>query len=68
MSVSMGLNILSLSTPVLSYNSFRTGTYLTRALEIFERLGTRGEPDKVRQVLAALLGGEQSGSLNFACE
>jgi tetratricopeptide (TPR) repeat protein len=28
--------------------------YLTRALEIFERLGTLGEPDKVRQALAAL--------------
>jgi tetratricopeptide (TPR) repeat protein len=28
--------------------------YLTRALAIFERLGTLGEPDKVRQVLAAL--------------
>src|SRR5262249_4546612 len=28
--------------------------YLTRALEIFERLGTLGEPDKVRQVLAEL--------------
>jgi predicted ATPase len=38
--------------------------YLTRALELFERLGTRGEPDKVRQALATLLGGEKSGSLN----
>ena len=28
--------------------------YLTRALTIFERLGTLGEPDKVRQALAAL--------------
>ena len=28
--------------------------YLTRALEIFERLGTLGEPDKVRQALADL--------------
>jgi tetratricopeptide (TPR) repeat protein len=28
--------------------------YLTRALEIFERLGTLGEPAKVRQALAAL--------------
>ena len=28
--------------------------YLTRALEIFERLGTLGEPDKVKQVLAIL--------------
>ena len=28
--------------------------YLTRALAIFERLGTLGEPDKVRQALAAL--------------
>jgi hypothetical protein len=28
--------------------------YLTRALEIFERLGTRIEPDKVRAELAAL--------------
>jgi tetratricopeptide (TPR) repeat protein len=27
--------------------------YLTRAMEIFERLGTLGEPDKVRQALAA---------------
>jgi hypothetical protein len=30
--------------------------YLTRALAIFERLGTLGEPDKVRQVLAELPG------------
>ena len=28
--------------------------YLTRALEIFERLGTLGEPEKVRQALAHL--------------
>ena len=28
--------------------------YLTRALGIFERLGTLGEPDKVRQALAEL--------------
>jgi tetratricopeptide (TPR) repeat protein len=28
--------------------------YLTRALAIFERLGTLGEPDKVRQALAVL--------------
>ena len=28
--------------------------YLTRALAIFERLGTLGEPDKVRQAFAAL--------------
>ena len=28
--------------------------YLNYALEIFERLGTLGEPDKVRQALAAL--------------
>jgi tetratricopeptide (TPR) repeat protein len=28
--------------------------YLTRALAIFERLGTLGEPDKVRQALAGL--------------
>ena len=28
--------------------------YLTQALEIFERLGTLGEPEKVRQTLAAL--------------
>ena len=28
--------------------------YLTQALEIFERLGTLGEPDKVRQALAEL--------------
>jgi tetratricopeptide (TPR) repeat protein len=31
--------------------------YLARALETFERLGTLGEPDKVRQALAALPGG-----------
>lgn len=31
--------------------------YLTRALEIFERLGTLIEPDKVRAELAALPGG-----------
>jgi tetratricopeptide (TPR) repeat protein len=30
--------------------------YLTHALEIFERLGTLGEPDKVRQALAELPG------------
>jgi hypothetical protein len=30
--------------------------YLTRALEIFERLGTLGEPEKVRQALAELSG------------
>ena len=30
--------------------------YLTRALEIFERLDTVGEPDKVRQALAELPG------------
>jgi tetratricopeptide (TPR) repeat protein len=35
--------------------------YLTRALVIFERLGTLGEPDKVRQALAALPG-ERSAS------
>ena len=34
---------------------------LTRALETFERLGTLGEPDKVRQALAGLPGGEHSG-------
>jgi len=28
--------------------------YLTRALEIFERLGTLGEPDRIRQTLADL--------------
>lgn len=28
--------------------------YLTRALAIFERLGTLGEPDRVRQALAEL--------------
>ena len=28
--------------------------YLTQALEIFERLGTLGEPEKVRQALSAL--------------
>jgi tetratricopeptide (TPR) repeat protein len=32
--------------------------YLSQALEIFERLGTLGEPDKVRQILAALPEGE----------
>jgi tetratricopeptide (TPR) repeat protein len=32
----------------------QTREYLTRALEIFERLGTLGEPDKIRQALAAL--------------
>ena len=30
--------------------------YLTRALVIFERLGTLGEPDRVRQALAELPG------------
>jgi hypothetical protein len=28
--------------------------YLTQALEMFERLGTLGEPDKVQQALAEL--------------
>ncbi len=28
--------------------------YLTRALEVFERLGTLGEPEKVSQALSAL--------------
>jgi hypothetical protein len=32
----------------------RARDYLTRSLEIFEWLGTLGEPEKVRQVLAAL--------------
>jgi hypothetical protein len=31
--------------------------YLARALAIFERLGTLGEPEKVRQVLAELPAG-----------
>ena len=31
--------------------------YLTRALKIFERLGTLSEPDKVRQALAEMTGG-----------
>jgi tetratricopeptide (TPR) repeat protein len=31
--------------------------YLTQALEIFERLGTLGEPEKVQQTLAALPAG-----------
>lgn len=35
-------------------NSVPARDYLTQALAIFERLGTLGEPDKVRQVLAAL--------------
>jgi tetratricopeptide (TPR) repeat protein len=35
-------------------NMAQARDYLTRALEIFERLGTLGEPDKVRQALAAL--------------
>jgi class 3 adenylate cyclase len=35
-------------------NTAQAREYLTRALEIFERLGTLGEPDKVRQELAAL--------------
>ena len=30
--------------------------YLTKSLEIFERLGTRTEPDKVREDLAAVGG------------
>ena len=35
-------------------NMSQAREYLTRALEIFERLGTLGEPDKVRQTLAEL--------------
>jgi tetratricopeptide (TPR) repeat protein len=35
-------------------NMTQAREYLTRALEIFERLGTLGEPDKVKQVLAIL--------------
>jgi tetratricopeptide (TPR) repeat protein len=35
-------------------NMSQAREYLTRALEIFERLGTLGEPDKVRQALAEL--------------
>ena len=34
--------------------SLRPATHLTRALAIFERLGTLSEPDKVKQALAAL--------------
>jgi class 3 adenylate cyclase/tetratricopeptide (TPR) repeat protein len=35
-------------------HSAQARDYLTQALTIFERLGTLGEPDKVRQALAAL--------------
>jgi tetratricopeptide (TPR) repeat protein len=35
-------------------NMAQAWEYLTHALEIFERLGTLGEPDKVRQALAEL--------------
>ena len=35
-------------------NMTQAREHLTRALEIFERLGTLGEPDKVKQVLAIL--------------
>ena len=35
-------------------NMAQAREYLTRALEIFERLGTLGEPEKVRQALAEL--------------
>jgi class 3 adenylate cyclase/tetratricopeptide (TPR) repeat protein len=35
-------------------NTSQAREYLARALAIFERLGTLGEPDKVRQALAAL--------------
>jgi tetratricopeptide (TPR) repeat protein len=37
-------------------NMVQAREYLTRALEIFERLGTLGEPEKVRQALAELPG------------
>jgi predicted amidophosphoribosyltransferase len=44
------------SAPLPSYTSryIVMQEYLTRALEIFERLGTLGEPDKVKQRLAIL--------------
>jgi hypothetical protein len=35
-------------------NTAQAREYLTRALEIFERLGTLGEPDRVRQALTEL--------------
>ena len=35
-------------------NMSQAREYLTRALEIFERLGTLGEPDRVRQALTEL--------------
>jgi len=38
-------------------NTAQAREYLTKALEIFERLGTLIEPDKVRQELAELPGG-----------
>ena len=37
-------------------NVVKAREYLTKALEIFERLGTLMEPDKVREVLAQLPG------------
>jgi tetratricopeptide (TPR) repeat protein len=37
-------------------NMVQAWEYLTRALEIFERLGTLGEPDKIRQALTELPG------------
>ena len=44
--------------------------YLNRALAIFERLGTLGEPDKVRQALAELPGasGAQRGTGDHTTE
>jgi len=36
--------------------------YFTRALRIFERLGTLGEPDKVRKALAELPRGIRSAT------
>ena len=37
-------------------NVVKAREYLTKALEIFERLGTLMEPDKVRETLAQLPG------------
>jgi flagellin-specific chaperone FliS len=38
-------------------NMVKAREYLTKALEIFERLGTLIEPDKVRQELGELAAG-----------
>jgi tetratricopeptide (TPR) repeat protein len=42
-------------------NFTQARAYLTQALEIFERLGTLGEPEKVRQTLAAVSSEEGIG-------